>query len=137
MKAGATEISSLSYRIGTKIRELRLKRGLDQQTLADRVGVTREYLCRIEHGTANPSIKLLTRLAEQLAVPEQMLVSDEILSLDDERLWHHFDQRTKEFLLKESSMPYIRLARRLSEKGVGKETIRAIEQLLLHRSQVL
>lgn len=45
---------------------LRGARGLTQEKLAELVDVDRRYIQRIEAGTANPGIDVLTRLKEAL-----------------------------------------------------------------------
>ena len=43
--------------------ELRSKQNLTQQELADRTGINRSDISRIENGNANPSLKTMKRLA--------------------------------------------------------------------------
>ena len=50
----------------TNIRELRNKRGLTQEELADRVGVRRETIIFLEKGKYNPSLKLANEVAKAL-----------------------------------------------------------------------
>lgn len=40
-----------------------------QEDLADRCGLYRTYLSRIENGTANPTLTMIQALADSLAVP--------------------------------------------------------------------
>ena len=46
--------------------ELRNEQNLSQQELADRTGINRSDISRIEHANANPSLKTLKRLASAL-----------------------------------------------------------------------
>jgi transcriptional regulator with XRE-family HTH domain len=56
-------------RFGRTIRRLREAKGLTQATLAQRVGLTREHLLRIEGGTTNlPTLAAAIRLAKALDV---------------------------------------------------------------------
>ncbi|MBR1582651.1 MAG: helix-turn-helix transcriptional regulator [Spirochaetales bacterium] len=43
--------------------ELRSKQNLTQQELADRTGINRSDISKIENGNANPSLKTMKRLA--------------------------------------------------------------------------
>ena len=43
--------------------ELRNEQNLSQQELADRTGINRSDISKIEHGNANPSLKTMKRLA--------------------------------------------------------------------------
>ena len=54
--------------VGKKVRSLRLKAELSQENLAERCGIFRTYLSRIESGSANPSIVVLVALASALGV---------------------------------------------------------------------
>lgn len=53
---------------GQRIRDLRAERGLNQEELAEKVGVFRTYMSRIETGAANPTLTLIYALADALGV---------------------------------------------------------------------
>jgi transcriptional regulator with XRE-family HTH domain len=64
--------------VGEKIRSLRKGAGLSQEVLAERCGIFRTYLSRIESGSANPSLVVLVTLAKALDVePYVLLQADE------------------------------------------------------------
>lgn len=55
--------------IWNRIRELRFTAGeLTQQTLADRVGITRQTVVALEQGKYYPSLELAFRIAETFGV---------------------------------------------------------------------
>ena len=51
------------------LRRCRLQRGMTQQELAIRTGVSRQTIMNVERGRSLPSIFLAYRLAEALCVP--------------------------------------------------------------------
>ena len=53
---------------GARIRELRLASGLTQDDLAERCGLFRTYMSRIETGRANPTLTMIHALATSLEV---------------------------------------------------------------------
>ncbi len=53
---------------GKVLKAIREKRKLSQAALAERVGVDRVTIARLETGTRNPSMDLLHRLAKALKV---------------------------------------------------------------------
>ena len=53
---------------GDRIRELRQAAGLRQEDLADRCGLFRTYMSRIETGKANPTLTMIHALADSLGV---------------------------------------------------------------------
>lgn len=53
---------------GARVRELRLEAGLTQEEFAERCGLFRTYLSRIENGTANPTLTMIHALAKSLKV---------------------------------------------------------------------
>ena len=56
--------------ISNNIRRLRFERGeMTQQTLAERVGVTRQTVNAIELGKYSPSLEVAFRIAAALGVP--------------------------------------------------------------------
>lgn len=61
-------MATLRGKFGLKIRELRKKRGLSQEKLAELVKIDYSYLNLIEAGKRNPSLKVITKLARTLKV---------------------------------------------------------------------
>lgn len=54
------------YQLILSLLKLREEQNLSQQDLAERSGINRSDISRIEHATANPSLKTLKRLASAL-----------------------------------------------------------------------
>ena len=52
--------------MGDRIKETRKKRGLTQEQLAEKVGVTRQTIGLIEAGNYNPSISLCIEICKAL-----------------------------------------------------------------------
>jgi len=65
----------------TKIKELREKRNLTQEALAEKVDVTRQTILFLEKGKYNPSLRLAYKIAQQLNSK-----IEDIFSFEDERL---------------------------------------------------
>jgi len=65
----------------TKIKELREKRSLTQEALAEKVDVTRQTILFLEKGKYNPSLRLAYKIAKVL----NSKVED-IFSFEDERI---------------------------------------------------
>lgn len=55
--------------LGGRIRELRQQEGLTQLDLADRAGISNEFLSKIEHGSGVPSLETIGRIAAGLGLP--------------------------------------------------------------------
>lgn len=53
---------------GARIRELRQARELTQEDLATHCGLFRTYMSRIETGNANPTLTMISALADALGV---------------------------------------------------------------------
>ncbi|MFE9099925.1 helix-turn-helix domain-containing protein [Actinomadura geliboluensis] len=62
------EVEEIRKLRATKIRELRVARGLRKSQLALRCGSSYSHIDNIEHGRRIPSIQLLHRLAPELGV---------------------------------------------------------------------
>jgi transcriptional regulator with XRE-family HTH domain len=56
----------LLKQVGLNVRKLRLGRELSQEALALEADLAMNYLSGIEHGTRNPSVRVLGRLASVL-----------------------------------------------------------------------
>lgn len=54
--------------VGHRVKRLRLSTGATQDTLAERCGIYRTYLSRIEAGAANPTLVVMAALAAALNV---------------------------------------------------------------------
>lgn len=54
--------------LGLRIRQLRAEYPLTQEELADRCGLFRTYMSRIESGLANPTLTVLHTLAKGLEI---------------------------------------------------------------------
>jgi len=57
-----------SFHIGEEVRRLRTERGLSQQELAERMGVTQSVVARLEAGGVEPRLSTLDRVAQALDV---------------------------------------------------------------------
>ena len=66
-------------KIGAKIKSLRLRYGLTQEELADRLAVSRQTIGSLESGRYNPSILLAFKIARlfNLSVEEIFLYEEE------------------------------------------------------------
>lgn len=53
---------------GTRLKRFRQRRGWTQETLADKVGVARVTIARLEIGNRRPSLGLLERIAKTFKV---------------------------------------------------------------------
>jgi transcriptional regulator with XRE-family HTH domain len=56
------------YLLGKRIQQLRIKRGMTQERLAEAAKVSMTFLSVIENGKDAPSLKLLYRIAQALDV---------------------------------------------------------------------
>ena len=56
--------------LATRLKRVRVQKGLTQRALADQVGVTQPYILMLEAGNrSNPSLQILRRLTKALEVP--------------------------------------------------------------------
>ena len=65
----------LQHVVGSNVRTIRLRRGLSQEQLADALGLHRTYIGGIERGERNLSLQVVERLAQNLNVPIQELLT--------------------------------------------------------------
>jgi transcriptional regulator with XRE-family HTH domain len=61
--------------LGERIRELRRRRGLSQEALADAAGLDRTYISSCERGKRNASLLTLYRIAAALDVEPSTLLA--------------------------------------------------------------
>jgi transcriptional regulator with XRE-family HTH domain len=60
--------------LAQQLRAWRALRGLSQQGLAAKSGVSRSYLARLELGQQDPTVSIVRKLAVALAVPISVLL---------------------------------------------------------------
>ena len=61
-------MSDVLVRFGQKLREIRRKKGISQEKLADLAGLHRTYVSLVERGECNISLLNIERLARALGV---------------------------------------------------------------------
>lgn len=54
--------------VGERIKELRIKHGLTQKQLAEKAEISNSYLCDIEVGRTNPSLKTLEKICKAFKI---------------------------------------------------------------------
>jgi transcriptional regulator with XRE-family HTH domain len=64
--------------LGPTLRQMRKERGLSQQALATRAGVSRNFLAQIERGQSHPTIATLSRLVTGLGTTVAELLGEHI-----------------------------------------------------------
>ena len=67
-------------KFGERIRYFRNKNNMTQQELADKTGVTREFISLLESGATNTSLEILVDIANTLSVSTDDLLSDSLES---------------------------------------------------------
>ncbi len=99
MVKGAARAAQLRRRLGARIRALRDDRGLTQEVIANRIGVSPKYVSQIECGQRSPSWETVVALAHygfETKVSALMFGIDEDLEADVQDLSEVLAGRPKE-----------------------------------------
>ena len=72
--------------LGMRIRGIRRRRGLSQDGLAERAGISAQYVSNIERGKENPTLDLLIRLADALDISFGDMCDVDALELSKQNL---------------------------------------------------
>ena len=76
----------LKEMIGSRIQEIRTKKGITQDQLSEKVGISPKYLSSIERGKENPTLKTILSLADSLGVkPDEFFNNLEIEDPEERR----------------------------------------------------
>jgi len=59
---------NIKHLIGSRIKQLRKARGVSQEALSEKIGMSSKYLSSIERGQENPTLDTFLRLAKALEV---------------------------------------------------------------------
>ena len=68
--------NSIARAFGQRVRSLRVKKGVSQEELADRCGVHRTYMGRIERGETNITLTNIHKVARGLGVLPASLLDE-------------------------------------------------------------
>jgi transcriptional regulator with XRE-family HTH domain len=80
------QIDTIEKALGAIITELRIRKGVSQAALADRLGYSVSYISKLERGQMNPTLRTLFDLADALGVEPEALVKSMKRSFYNERL---------------------------------------------------
>ncbi|MBE6045571.1 MAG: helix-turn-helix transcriptional regulator [Clostridiales bacterium] len=69
---------------GMRIKHFRNSKQLSQEYLAEKIGVTQEYIARIEAGKKIPSLELFVSIANALETSSDHLLADSLIVLRSE-----------------------------------------------------
>ena len=61
-------MTQLLLKVGKRVRNLRTDRGWSQEELADRSGVNRSYMSKVELGKSDVSLSVLHKIARTLGI---------------------------------------------------------------------
>lgn len=73
---------TLRISLGSACLDTRVRLDLTQQQIADRVGVSRGYIAKVERGQANPSLRFVESLADALGLELEVLARPPIFVKD-------------------------------------------------------
>lgn len=112
-------------KLGDKLRSLRKIRGLTQEELGKRVGVTGAYIAMIENGQRKEvSQKIIDRFSQVLGIrKEYFFIEGAVLpqeSLPD------LSPEILEMLARSESMAFLKLTRKAIDNGISPETVETI-----------
>ena len=68
------DVAVLNKNIADNLRQIRAKKRISQDELADLCGISQQYVCKIENEKVNPSIYILWKIADALEVTVNDLV---------------------------------------------------------------
>jgi transcriptional regulator with XRE-family HTH domain len=73
-------MGTISELVGRNIRAARTAKGLTQWQLAERSGLSADFIGKAERGTTSPSIESLNQIAKALELPLRELFAGEVAS---------------------------------------------------------
>lgn len=121
-RTGSAAVEAVSSReLGVRVRELRRGRGLTLEALAERSGVSRAMISKVERGEKNPTLVVAARLAEGFGVTLSQLAGME------ERREVIVTPREKRMVMRD---PETGFERQLLSPGAGQRGIEFIRNVI-------
>lgn len=71
--------------IGDSIREKRISKNMTQQELADKMGLSRTYICDLENGRYVPSFKTTVKFAKLLGINLNFLANNDGYTIQNKK----------------------------------------------------
>ena len=68
------QADTIEKALGATVTELRIKKGVSQAALADKLGYSVSYISKLERGQMNPTLRTLFDLADSLGIEPDLLV---------------------------------------------------------------
>jgi len=78
-----------ALKIGAALKTYRSQQHLEEKMLAEKLGISRNYYCQVENRKANPSLRLLSRIAKVVGLslsvspPSRRQIGSDICTLCD------------------------------------------------------
>lgn len=66
---GKARSYKINSKLGKRIRRLRKRSNMSQEVLAEKAGIHRTYMGKIERGESNPPIQTINKIAKALKIP--------------------------------------------------------------------
>jgi transcriptional regulator with XRE-family HTH domain len=73
---------------GKIIKLIRVADGLGQGELAQKLNISRTYLCQIENGRKQPSLSFLKHFSQRFSIPLPLLVLGEQIQDENNEIFH-------------------------------------------------
>ena len=68
------QTDTIEKALGATVTELRIRKGVSQAALADKLGYSVSYISKLERGQMNPTLRTLFDLADSLGIEPDLLV---------------------------------------------------------------
>jgi transcriptional regulator with XRE-family HTH domain len=68
------QTDTIEEALGATVTELRIRRGVSQAALADKLGYSVSYISKLERGQMNPTLRTLFDLADSFGIEPDVLV---------------------------------------------------------------
>ena len=69
------KLETFTTNIGLNIKKFRVKKNMTQKQLADKLSVTHFWICKLEKGKKNTTLKLLISISEKLNIDLKDLIN--------------------------------------------------------------
>lgn len=115
--------------VGERIKQLREERGMTQQMLADKIGMSKSTIAKYENNQLHPSLDVIVKIAEHFDASLDYITGRSKIRSKDPHWYSKLPPELQRFA-EEQKLEYLEISLMAEEKGWTKEAIEEVMEVV-------